>query len=150
MDQTAVNGAQLFYFEDFNITNTWDQGLINGAPYLCSVLIGCWTSPVLNKYFGRRGTIWISCFVSVASGAWQGATFDKWQLFASRFVGGFAIGAKSSTTPAYAMADVDCFRYYARIRRICCILPCASRRLPWLELEIDARLYQYSVRLLHI
>lgn len=102
MDQTAVNGAQLFYFEDFNITNTWEQGLINGAPYLCSVLIGCWTSPVLNKYFGRRGTIWISCFVSVASGAWQGATFGKWQLFASRFVGGFAIGAKSSTTPAYA------------------------------------------------
>ncbi|KAG9675039.1 putative transporter, partial [Aureobasidium melanogenum] len=102
MDQTAVNGAQLFYFEDFGITNTWEQGLINGAPYLCSVLIGCWTSPVLNKYFGRRGTIWISCFVSVASGAWQGATFGKWQLFASRFVGGFAIGAKSSTTPAYA------------------------------------------------
>ncbi|CAD0112049.1 unnamed protein product, partial [Aureobasidium uvarum] len=102
MDQTAVNGAQIFYFEDFGITNTWEQGLINGAPYLCSVLIGCWTSPVLNKYFGRRGTIWISCFVSVASGAWQGATFGKWQLFASRFVGGFAIGAKSSTTPAYA------------------------------------------------
>jgi len=102
MDQTAVNGAQLGYFEDFNITNEWEQGLINGAPYLCSVLIGCWTSPVLNKYFGRRGTIWISCFVSIASGAWQGATFDKWQLFASRFVGGFAIGAKSSTTPAYA------------------------------------------------
>ncbi|KAG9911458.1 putative transporter, partial [Aureobasidium melanogenum] len=88
MDQTAVNGAQLFYFKDFGITNTWEQG--------------CWTSPVLNKYFGRRGTIWISCFVSVASGAWQGATFGKWQLFASRFVGGFAIGAKSSTTPAYA------------------------------------------------
>ncbi|KAI5211570.1 hypothetical protein AUEXF2481DRAFT_5251 [Aureobasidium subglaciale EXF-2481] len=102
MDQTAVNGAQLFYFEDFNITNSWIQGLVNGAPYLCSVLIGCWTSPVLNKYFGRRGTIWISCFVSVASGAWQGATFGTWQLFASRFVGGFAIGAKSSTTPAYA------------------------------------------------
>ncbi|THX98434.1 putative MFS myo-inositol transporter [Aureobasidium pullulans] len=102
MDQTAVNGAQLGYFKDFNITNEWEQGLINGAPYLCSVLIGCWTSPVLNKYFGRRGTIWISCFVSIASGAWQGATFDKWQLFASRFVGGFAIGAKSSTTPAYA------------------------------------------------
>ncbi|KAH0170533.1 putative MFS myo-inositol transporter, partial [Aureobasidium melanogenum] len=102
MDQTAVNGAQLFYFEDFSITNTWEQGLINGAPYLCSVAIGCWTSPVLNKYFGQRGTIWISCFVSVASGAWQGATFGKWQLFASRFVGGFAIGAKSSTTPAYA------------------------------------------------
>ncbi|KAG9604960.1 putative MFS myo-inositol transporter, partial [Aureobasidium melanogenum] len=102
MDQTAVNGAQLFYFEDFGITNTWEQGLLNGAPYLCSVAIGCWTSPILNKYFGRHGTIWISCFVSVASGAWQGATFGKWQLFASRFVGGFAIGAKSSTTPAYA------------------------------------------------
>ncbi|GAB7354559.1 hypothetical protein MBLNU459_g5014t1 [Dothideomycetes sp. NU459] len=102
MDQTAVNGAQLFYFRDFDITNEWEQGLINGAPYLCCVVIGCWTSPILNRYFGRRGTIFISCAVAIASGIWQGATFDKWQLFGARFFMGFAIGAKSSTTPAYA------------------------------------------------
>jgi len=91
-----------FYFEDFGITDEWEQGLINGAPYLCCVVIGCWISPILNRYTGRRGTIFISCFIAIAAGIWQGVTFTKWQLFASRFVMGLAIGAKSSTTPAYA------------------------------------------------
>ena len=91
-----------FYFIDFDINNEWEQGLINGAPYLCCLVVGCWISPVMNKYFGRRGTIFICCFISVASGIWQAVTFDKWQLFAARFFSGFAIGSKSSTTPAYA------------------------------------------------
>lgn len=103
MDQTAVNGAQIFYTQEFGFRdNTWIVGLVNGAPYLCSAVIGCWLSPSWNKYLGRRGTIWLSCFISVASGVWQAATFSTWQLFASRFVAGFAVGAKSSTTPAYA------------------------------------------------
>lgn len=29
MDQTAVNGAQLYYFDEFDITNVWLQGLLN-------------------------------------------------------------------------------------------------------------------------
>ncbi|TKX26296.1 sugar transporter-like protein 5 [Elsinoe australis] len=102
MDQTAVNGAQIFYNRDFGITDTWERGLVNGAPYLCCVVIGCWTSPFLNKWTGRRGTIFISCFLAIVAGIWQGVTFDKWQLFGSRFFMGLAIGAKSSTTPAYA------------------------------------------------
>lgn len=55
MDQTAVNGAQQFYFTEFGITDVYQQGLLNGAPYLCSVLIGCWTNAPLNvsvKYPG--------------------------------------------------------------------------------------------------
>lgn len=91
-----------YYNEDFDITNEWEKGLINGAPYLCCALIACWLSAPLNKYFGRRGTIWISCFIAVVACIWQGVTFSKWQLFGSRFFMGLAIGAKSSTTPAYA------------------------------------------------
>jgi hypothetical protein len=49
MDQTCVNGAQIFYYREFNITDVWIQGLVNGAPYLCSVCIGCWTSAPCNK-----------------------------------------------------------------------------------------------------
>jgi hypothetical protein len=68
MDQTAVNGAQVcgsqssierkitdilqhFYFIEFGIEgveNDLLQGLINGAPYLCSALIGCWSNAPLN------------------------------------------------------------------------------------------------------
>jgi MFS family permease len=120
MDQTVVNGAQLYatafllrptssrtdhlisyYFEEFGLTDVWLQGLVNGAPYLCSVVIGCWTSAPLNKWFGRRGTIFSGCVVSVISPIWQAFTNSWWHLFIARFFMGFAIGAKSSTTPVY-------------------------------------------------
>jgi sugar porter (SP) family MFS transporter len=104
MDQTAVNGAQEFYFEEFNIgpDQVWLRGLLNGAPYLCSALIGCWSNAPLNKYFGRRGTIFISCIISFITGIWMAAC-ESWQnLLVARFMLGFAVGAKSSTTPVYA------------------------------------------------
>ncbi|KAF2452550.1 putative MFS myo-inositol transporter [Lineolata rhizophorae] len=101
MDQTTVNGAQVFYTEEFGITDTWIRGLVNGAPYLCSVCIGCWTSAPTNHYLGRRGTIFVGCFASTASSFWQAVTDSWWHLFIARFFMGFAIGAKSSTTPVY-------------------------------------------------
>jgi len=102
MDQTAVNGAQLFYFEEFNITDEWMQGLLNGAPYLCSAVLGCWSNAPLNKFFGRRGTIFISCIISFITGIWMGAANNWYNLLIARFFLGFAVGAKSSTTPVYA------------------------------------------------
>ncbi|KAL5435013.1 hypothetical protein PMIN07_006721 [Paraphaeosphaeria minitans] len=102
MDQTAVNGAQIFYFDEFGITNEWQQGLLNGAPYLCSAAIGCWTNAPLNKRFGRRGTIFISYFISFVSGIWMAAADSWYNLLIARFALGFAVGAKSSTTPVYA------------------------------------------------
>jgi hypothetical protein len=75
MDQSAVNGAQIFYFDEFGIgeDEVWLRGLLNGAPYLCSALIGCWTNAPLNYYLGRRGTIFVSCFISFASSFWMAA-----------------------------------------------------------------------------
>jgi hypothetical protein len=40
MDQTVINGANLFFPSDFGIAesterNTWLLGLVNSAPYLC-------------------------------------------------------------------------------------------------------------------
>ncbi|EHA50291.1 plastidic glucose transporter 4 [Pyricularia oryzae 70-15] len=102
MDQTAVNGAQEFYYETFNITDDLMRGLLNGAPYLCSALIGCWTNPILNKWTGRRGTIFISCFVSTVTGFWMAAADTWYNLLIARFALGFAVGAKSSTTPVYS------------------------------------------------
>lgn len=104
MDQTAVNGAQQFYFDEFAIgeEQVWLRGLLNGAPYLCSALIGCWTNAPLNKFFGRRGTIFISCFISFVAGIWMAAADSWYNLLIARFALGFAVGAKSSTTPVYA------------------------------------------------
>lgn len=102
MDQTAVNGAQLFYYREFNIWNEWQQGLLNGAPYLCSVLLGCWTNPYLNRWIGRRGTIFVSCFLSFVTGFWMAAADSWYNLLIARFALGLAVGAKSSTTPVYS------------------------------------------------
>ena len=103
MDQTAVNGAQQFYYKTFQIENApLLQGLLNGAPYACSALIGCWTNPILNKIGGRRFTIFISCFISVVTGFWMAAADSFANLLVARFALGFAVGAKSSTTPVYS------------------------------------------------
>ncbi|KAK2746205.1 hypothetical protein FQN57_003327 [Myotisia sp. PD_48] len=101
MDQTAVNGAQEFYFEEFGVTNVWQQGLLNGAPYICAALVGCWTTAPLNRYFGRRGCIFICCFISFAASFWMAAAHTWWNLLLGRFLLGFAVGAKSTTTPVY-------------------------------------------------
>jgi MFS family permease len=93
---------QLFYFREFDIQDVWLQGLLNGAPYLCSALIGCWSNAPLNKYFGRRGTIFISCIISFITGIWMAAADSWYNLLIARFFLGFAVGAKSSTTPVYA------------------------------------------------
>ncbi|KAF6811763.1 MFS myo-inositol transporter [Colletotrichum sojae] len=102
MDQTAVNGAQEYYYATFDINDDLMRGLLNGAPYLCSALVGCWTSPYLNKWVGRRGTIFISCFFSVATGFWMAAADTWYNLLLARFGLGLAVGAKSSTTPVYS------------------------------------------------
>ncbi|RTE84866.1 hypothetical protein BHE90_000546 [Fusarium euwallaceae] len=102
MDQMTVNGAQEFYFKEFDINGVWMKGFTNGAPYLCSAVIGCWTSPILNKWTGRRGTIFISCLMSTVTGFWMAASTSLGNFLAARFMLGFAVGAKSSTTPVYS------------------------------------------------
>ncbi|KAF3482721.1 proton myo-inositol cotransporter [Arthroderma uncinatum] len=81
MDETVVNGAQIFYKPQFGINDddfrsTWLAGLTNAAPYLCCALIG-------------------SCF-------WQGFVNTWWHMFIARFALGFGIGPKSATVPIYA------------------------------------------------
>ena len=92
----------MFYMEEFGITDPLIQGLINGAPYASAALIGCWLNAPLNRFFGRRGTIFFSCFFAFVTAFWQAAASNMASLLAARFVLGLAVGAKSSTTPVYA------------------------------------------------
>lgn len=65
-------------------------------------MIGCWLNAPLNKWLGRRGTIFISCSIAIATAFWQAAS-PNWMIFlAGRLVLGLCVGAKSSTTPIYA------------------------------------------------
>ncbi|KAI1260780.1 hypothetical protein F5Y18DRAFT_419923 [Xylariaceae sp. FL1019] len=108
MDETVVNGAQIFYKEQFHIgdpdsqRDSWLLGLVNAAPYICCALAGCWLTEPLNNRFGRRGTVFISCLVSAAACFWQAFTNTWWHMFIARFFLGFGIGPKSATTPIFA------------------------------------------------
>jgi hypothetical protein len=47
----STDTLQQFYFNEFDLNgpeNELLQGLINGAPYLCSALIGCWCNAPMN------------------------------------------------------------------------------------------------------
>ncbi|KAH6622806.1 hypothetical protein F5144DRAFT_656454 [Chaetomium tenue] len=107
MDETVVNGAQIFYKVAFGIgtkseRDTWLVGLVNGAPYLCCAVLGCWLTDPMNRAFGRRGTIFISCLISALACFWQAFTNTWWHMFIARFVLGLGIGPKSATTPVFA------------------------------------------------
>ncbi|KAK4083366.1 hypothetical protein Purlil1_10777 [Purpureocillium lilacinum] len=113
MDETVNNGAQALYLVDLDIAgpnvtrfskSMQDSitGLVVGAPYLCCAIIGCWLTEPLNRVFGRRGTIFISCFIAAVASIWEGVANSWVNLFLARFFLGFGIGPKSSTVPVYA------------------------------------------------
>ncbi|KAJ6179043.1 hypothetical protein N7519_009504 [Penicillium mononematosum] len=107
MDQTVVNGAQIFYKHQFGIgdessRSAWLVGLVNSAPYLCCAFISSWLTVPFNHWFGRRGTIFIACCLSAITCLWQGFVSTWWAMFVARFMLGFGIGPKSATVPIYA------------------------------------------------
>ena len=107
MDETVVNGGQIFYSKQFGIDgnnskDAWLLGLVNSAPYLCCAFFGCWLTVPLNKYCGRRGTVFITCVFSALACFWQAFTNTWWHMFIARFALGFGIGPKSATVPIYA------------------------------------------------
>ncbi|KLO20378.1 proton myo-inositol cotransporter [Schizopora paradoxa] len=113
MDETVINGAQLFFQQQFGLAATgpddpragqkqWLQGLVNSSPYLCCAILGCWLTDPLNRVFGRRGTIFITATISFITCFWQAFTNSWPHLFIARFFLGLGIGPKSSTVPVYA------------------------------------------------
>ena len=107
MDETVVNGAQLFYSRQFGISgktqrDTWLLGLVNSAPYLCCAIFGCWLTIPFNNWFGRRGTIFLTCTFSALACFWQGFVNTWWGMFVARLALGVGIGPKSATVPIYA------------------------------------------------
>lgn len=109
MDEAVVNGAQVFYYDYFGISNPNDdtgiamiQGMINSAPYLCCFLLSCWLTGPLNSRFGRRGTIFVAC-IFTASASLASAFTQTWQqLFIARLILGLGIGPKSATAPVFS------------------------------------------------
>ncbi|GAA5985666.1 hypothetical protein JCM10908_007062 [Rhodotorula pacifica] len=112
MDESVTNGANLFWAPQFGLNtgegapnaanNEWILGVVNGAPYLCCALLGCWLTAPLNNLLGRRGTIFVTATISALACIWSACTNSRWHLFAARFVLGLGIGPKSATVPVFA------------------------------------------------
>lgn len=82
--------------------NSWLKGLVSSAPYVACAFLGCWLTEPLNRFFGRRGTIFIGAFICFASCIWQAVTNTWWHLFIARLFLGLGIGPNSATVPMYA------------------------------------------------
>ncbi|WWD09184.1 hypothetical protein V865_007306 [Kwoniella europaea PYCC6329] len=111
-DQTGSNGANLSFPAEFGIArpvgtpegnrDEWIVGFVNAAPYIASAVCGCWLSDPLNHFFGRRGEIFITSLILIATPIASGFTHSWQALAAVRLVLGIGMGAKASTVPMYA------------------------------------------------
>ncbi|GAA5974465.1 hypothetical protein JCM11641_003232 [Rhodosporidiobolus odoratus] len=112
MDESVTNGANLFWPPQFGLdtdksnpdagTNQWLLGLVNGAPYLCCAVLGCWLTSPVNAVLGRRGAMFISSFISLLGCIWSGCTNSWEHLLVARFFLGIGVGINSATVPVFA------------------------------------------------
>ncbi|PRP84371.1 hypothetical protein PROFUN_08236 [Planoprotostelium fungivorum] len=112
MDETVVNGAQLFFASELGISDSPSiLGMVVGAPYLSASILGTWMSVPLNQFFGRRMAITVAMIINIAASIWQ-ATSSTWQLlFCARLLLGLGIGIVSSTVPVWT---AECAPVYIR------------------------------------
>jgi MFS family permease len=81
--------------------------------FLISILFsGCWLSDPLNSYFGRRGTIFITALILIATPIASGFTHSWQTLFVVRLILGIGMGVKgerfpvTNTLPPSSMANL--------------------------------------------
>ncbi|KAJ5094967.1 galactose-proton symport [Penicillium argentinense] len=114
-DQTGSNGANLSFPDAFGIPesgvpdairNQWLVGVINAGPYLSSAFFSCWLSDPMNRYFGRRGTIFVAAIFCVLSPIGSACTQNWPQLFITRLLLGIGMGLKASVVPIFCAENV--------------------------------------------
>lgn len=154
-----VNGAQLFYLPQFGIDQSaWLTGLVNSAPYLCCAMLSCWLSVPMNvstlshpfatmtntrqNWWGRRGTIFVTCAWSAVACLWQALTDSWWHMLIARFALGLGIGPISATVPIYAS---ECSPPLIRgaMTMQCRVLPLL--KVPMLAFDYRLTLYRANV-----
>lgn len=101
MDESAVGGAVLGYQKAFNITNPNIQGMTLAAPYLAAGVLTLPLTVLLNKRFGRRFIIFVSCFIGFSGSLIQAFSNGFACLLFARIYLGIGMGLCSSTVPIY-------------------------------------------------
>ncbi|KAB8070706.1 hypothetical protein BDV29DRAFT_197824 [Aspergillus leporis] len=108
-DQTGSNGANLSFPDalgisvkgELKVRNQWLVGIVNAAPYIATAAIGCWLSDPLNKYWGRRGVIFVSALFCLLTPIGSALSQTWPQLFVTRLLMGIGMGLKGATIPIY-------------------------------------------------
>lgn len=112
-NQTGGNGANLTWPQEFGLTDpeigriaegsaTWIFAGVNAVTFLSASLFGCWISdPLQSMILGRRGAIFVSGCLCLASVIGAACTHSWQQLLACRAVLGLGMGAKAAVTPIY-------------------------------------------------
>ncbi|KAF2867314.1 major facilitator superfamily domain-containing protein [Massariosphaeria phaeospora] len=86
-----------------NTRDLWTFGMLNAIPLLSGGLFGTTLAdPLQENFLGRRGSIMVSCAITVASTIGASATHTVGQLAACRAINGIALGAKASIVPIYS------------------------------------------------
>ncbi len=112
-NQTGGNGSAQQWPSEFGLTDadtgqipqgkkTWIFAAVNAVTYLTASLLGCWfADPLQATRLGRRGAIFVSGCLCLASVIGAACTHSWPELFAARAILGLGMGIKASVTPIY-------------------------------------------------
>lgn len=105
--QSANNGTTYGMPQDFGIcygeqdncttSQLWTFGMLNAIPLLSAGLFGTvLADPLQENVLGRRGSVMVSCAITIAATIGASVTHNVAQLAACRAINGIALGAKAS------------------------------------------------------
>jgi hypothetical protein len=105
--QSANNGTAYGMPDEFNLcfrekdnchpSDLWTFGMLNAIPLLSAGLFGTLLAdPLQENFLGRRGSVMLSCAITIASTIGASVTHNVGQLAACRAINGIALGAKAS------------------------------------------------------
>ncbi|KAL1793925.1 hypothetical protein ACET3X_007346 [Alternaria dauci] len=111
--QSANNGTAYGMPNEFKLcihkddgcpsSDLWTFGMLNAIPLLSAGLFGTLLAdPLQENFLGRRGSVMLSCAITIASTIGASVTHNVGQLAACRAINGIALGAKASIVPIYA------------------------------------------------
>jgi MFS family permease len=81
----------------------WTFGMLNAIPLLSAGLFGTvLADPLQENVLGRRGSVMLSCAITIASTIGASITNNVTQLAICRAINGIALGAKASIIPIYS------------------------------------------------
>lgn len=97
-DESCVGGAQLYYQQQFGISDANIQGLVLAAPYLAAGAAGILISPV-ERWLGRRAMIFIASFIGFSGSLWQAFSNGFASLLVARLYLGVSMVIASVYVP---------------------------------------------------